>query len=108
MNLKEFESRVTDAVKELNKPGGVGVSRLKRYFTEKFPDYHVEVKTYLLINALERLAAYGTIAHEKGVGLCAYYSPIKTEEEKAAEEAAKKEEVDASHDADDKEADTEG
>ena len=56
MNLKEFESRVTDAVKELNKPGGVGVSRLKRYFTEKFPDYHVEVKTYLLINALERLA----------------------------------------------------
>ena len=32
--------------------------------------------------------AYGTIAHEKGVGLCAYYSPIKTEEEKAAEEAA--------------------
>ena len=54
--MKEFESRITDAVKELDKPGGVGVTRLKKYFGEKFPEYHVEVKTYLLINALERLA----------------------------------------------------
>ena len=42
-------------MKELDKAGGVGVARLKRYFGEKFPEYHVEVKTYLLINALERL-----------------------------------------------------
>merc|ERR1711990_373062 len=56
-NLKEFESRVVDAVKELNKAGGVGVHRLKRYFSENFPDYHVEHKPHLLINALDRLAA---------------------------------------------------
>ena len=54
--MKEFESRVSEAVKELDKPGGVGVTRLKKYFGENFPDYHVEVKAYLLINALERLA----------------------------------------------------
>jgi len=92
LNLKELEEKVIASLKELKKPGGVGIARLKRFFTENHPDYHIDRKTYLLINALERLASYGKIVHEKGVGACAYYSPVKTQEEIDAEkeEAEKK------------------
>ena len=37
--------------------------------------------------------AYGKIINEKGVGACAYYSPVKTEEEKEEEEKLKAEKV---------------
>jgi hypothetical protein len=55
LNLKEMEERIVAAVKELKKPGGVGVTKMKRYFGEKHPEYQFEAKAYLLINALDRL-----------------------------------------------------
>ena len=47
---------MVEAVAELDKPGGISVNKLKRYFGEKHPYFNVEFKAHLLINALERLA----------------------------------------------------